>query len=103
MIEKASETVDEVEARIGRAIRDLRIDAGYSQDELADRTSLSRSAIQGLENGSGSRLATVIRVLRALDRLDALDELTPRTEPTPMELLRAQRRARTTDAPRVRR
>ena len=103
MIEKTSESIDQIESRIGRAIRDLRIDAGYSQDELADRTSLSRSAIQGLESGAGSRLATVIRVLRALDRLDVLDDLTPRSGPTPMELLRAERRGRATEAPRVRR
>jgi len=103
MIEKAIESVDAVETRIGRAIRELRIDAGYSQDELADRTSLSRSAIQSLETGAGSRLATVIRVLRALDRLDVLDDLTPRIGPTPMELLQAERRGRTADAPRVRR
>lgn len=103
MIGKSGDAIAEIEARIGRALRDLRIDAGYSQDELAERTSLSRSAIQALESGAGSRLATLIRVLRALDRLDALDELTPRTGPTPMELLRAERRGRTTDAPRVRR
>lgn len=103
MSEKTVESVDAIESRVGRAVRQLRLDAGLSQDELADRTSLSRSAIQGLETGAGSRLATLIRVLRGLDRLDVLDDLTPRTGPTPMELLQAQRRASRTDAPRVRR
>lgn len=95
----------DVEQRIGLTVRQWRIDAGLSQDELADRASLSRSAIQKLEAGRGSRLETLIRVLRALGRIDALDTLSPRTGPSPIEQLAAQRRAaRTaTQAPRVRR
>jgi len=94
---------DDVERRIGGAIRQWRIDAGLSQDELADRASLSRSAIQKLEGGHGSRLETLVRVLRALGRLDALDALAPRTGPSPIEQLTAERRtARTaTRVPRV--
>ncbi len=84
---------DEREERIGAAVRQWRIDAGLSQDELAERASLSRSAIQKLEAGRGSRLDTLIRVLRALGRADALDALTPRTGPSPIEQLAAQRRA----------
>ena len=95
--------VDDVERNIGRAIRDFRIDAGYSQDEVALRTGLSRSAVQSLESGGGSRLATMIRTLRVLDRLDVLDELVPRSEPTPMELLAERRRRRPHAARRVRR
>jgi len=83
----------EIEERIGAAIRQWRIDAGLSQDELAERASLSRSAIQGLEAGRGSRLATLIRVLRCLERADALDALRPRTGPSPLERLAAERRA----------
>ena len=83
----------EIEDRVGAAIRQWRIDAGLSQDELAERASLSRSAIQGLETGRGSRLATLIRVLRCLDRSDALDALTPREGPSPLERLAAERRA----------
>ncbi|HWL02117.1 MAG TPA: helix-turn-helix transcriptional regulator [Microbacteriaceae bacterium] len=94
---------DDTERRIGLAIRQWRIDAGLSQEELADRASLSRSAVQKLEAGRGSRLETLIRALRALDRIDALDALAPRTGPSPIEQLAAQRRAQrtTTRAPRV--
>jgi len=94
---------EEVEERIGAALRQWRIDAGLSQDELADRASLSRSAIQAIETGRGSRLETLIRVLRALGREDVLDALTPRTGPSPLEQLAAQRRAGrgATRAPRV--
>ena len=82
-----------IERRVGDAIRQWRVDAGYSQDELADRAGLSRSAVQALESGRGTRLRTLVRVLRALDRTDALDALTPRTGPSPIEQLAAQRRS----------
>jgi transcriptional regulator with XRE-family HTH domain len=88
----------EIEERIGSTIRQWRIDAGLSQDELAERASLSRSAIQGLEAGRGSRLATLIRALRCLDRSDALAALTPRQGPSPLERLAAERRATRTPA-----
>jgi len=95
--------IDETEARIGLAVRQWRIDAGLTQDALADRASLSRSAIQQLEGGQGSRLTTLIRVLRALDRIDAVDAITPRIGPSPIEQLAAERRAErtATRAPRV--
>ena len=98
-------TAEEVERRIGEAVRQWRIDAGYTQQALADRASLSRFAVQGLERGEGSRLETLIRVLRALDRVDALDALTPREGPSPIELPAQQRRAERAAprAPRVRR
>jgi transcriptional regulator with XRE-family HTH domain len=83
----------EIERRIGTAVRQWRIDAGLSQDELAERASLSRSAIQSLETGKGSRIETLIRALKALDRVGALDSLAPRTGPSPIERLHEQRRA----------
>ncbi len=94
-------TPEEREAEIGRAVRQWRIDAGYSQDELAARASLSRSAVQALERGSGSRLATLLRVLRALGHEDAVDALRVDDAPGPIALLAAQRRAERTAAPRV--
>ncbi len=96
-------TSDDLEQRVGATLRQWRIDAGLSQDDLAARANLSRSAIQALEIGRGSRLETLIRALRALDRTDAFDALTPRTVPSPIEQLAAQRRAARTAsrAPRV--
>lgn len=85
-------TVNELESQLGLAVRQWRIDAGYSQNELAARASLSRSAIQNLELGNGSRVASLIQVLRSLDRLDALDAFTPREGLSPMEQLAKQRR-----------
>jgi transcriptional regulator with XRE-family HTH domain len=85
-------TSEEIEARIGASIRQMRLDAGFDQVELATRANISRSAIQAIEAGSGSRLRTLISALRALDRLDVLDNLMPASGPSPLELLAASRR-----------
>jgi transcriptional regulator with XRE-family HTH domain len=86
-------TFAEIEVRLGRGIRQMRLDAGFDQIELASRANVSRSAIQALENGSGRRLRTLISALRALDRLDVLETLMPTAGPSPLELLAESRRA----------
>jgi transcriptional regulator with XRE-family HTH domain len=86
-------TLTEWEAQVGNAVRQLRIARGYDQIELADRANVSRSAVQSLERGTGSRLRTLLAVLRALDRLDALDSILPDTEPSPLQVLAEVRRS----------
>ncbi len=98
-------TTEEVEDAIGRSMRQWRIDAGYSQEELGARAGVSRSAVRSLESGRGSRIQTLVRVLSALGRLDALASLRPREGLSPIEALAAQRSAAAgrVDHPRVRR
>ena len=86
-------TLSEWETQVGGAVRQLRIARGYDQLELADRANVSRSAVQSLERGAGSRLHTLLAVLRALDRLDALESILPDTEPSPLEVLAEVRRS----------
>ncbi len=90
---QSTSSLGEWEERVGDAVRQLRIAQGYDQIELAERANLSRSAVQSLERGTGSRLRTVLAVLRALDRLDALDSIMPDAEPSPLEVLELSRRA----------
>jgi transcriptional regulator with XRE-family HTH domain len=86
-------TVAETETRVGEAVRQMRLEAGFDQAELATRANISRSAIQSLEAGSGSRLRTLISTLRALDRLDAIDSLMPVAGLSPLQLLAESRRS----------
>jgi transcriptional regulator with XRE-family HTH domain len=86
-------TLREWEQQIGGALRQLRLEAGLGQVELADRANISRSSVQSLEQGAGSRLVTIIAVLRALDRLDVFDAIMPEEGPTPMQLLAEAKRS----------
>jgi transcriptional regulator with XRE-family HTH domain len=52
----------------GRALRELRIRASLTQEELADRVGIGVAYVSRLENGHrGARWHTVMRLLRALD------------------------------------
>jgi transcriptional regulator with XRE-family HTH domain len=55
---------------LGQLIYDLRIEAGLSQRELAERMGTTQSVISRLEEGGGAknRIDTLARVATALDR-----------------------------------
>ncbi len=63
--------------RIGRRVRDARMDAGMTQQELADRVLLSRPSIANMEGGNQevpvTRLALIARVL-GLELVDLVKE-----------------------------
>jgi transcriptional regulator with XRE-family HTH domain len=80
-------TTDEWEARIGQQVRSLRERAGLTQGDLARRSNVSVGAVQNLEYGAGSRLATLIQVTRTLGRGSWLEDLAPPVPTSPMQLL----------------
>ncbi len=102
MNEKSTE---DWERRIGGQMRELRIAALLSQDELAERANISTGTVRALERGTGSSLKTLVRVARVLDRTQWLETLDPRgTSMSPIEQLRERRRlsARPQRVPRSR-
>lgn len=57
-----------INAAIGRAVRSLRIERGYSQEELAARSDGHLSYIGGIERGERNPTVTVLyRLAKALD------------------------------------
>ena len=65
-----------------------------TQQELAERANVSRSAIKYLESGKGSSLATFLNVLRALDLDENLEEIFAVVSTiSPLLLLQAKKRA----------
>lgn len=89
------EPITELENRTGRILREIRLNRGISQKELARLSDLSVSTVANLERGRGASLQTFLRAVRALDRLDFLDSLDEGLDgPTPMQLLRASESTR---------
>jgi len=86
-------TTDEWEARIGSQVREERLRRGIDQASLATAANVSTQSLSGLENGAGSRLATLIKVVRALGREAWLENLAPLTEVSPLAMLRDRDRA----------
>lgn len=64
----------EWEREIGARVALVRKNQALSQQELADRSNVSRSAIKYLESGRGSTLSTFIKVIRALGLDASLDQ-----------------------------
>ncbi|MBK5247622.1 MAG: helix-turn-helix transcriptional regulator [Peptostreptococcaceae bacterium] len=62
---------------ISSRLKAYRIDYPLSQQELADKTGISRRSITNLENGEDVQLSTLIKVLMALGLDSNLDLLIP--------------------------
>lgn len=72
-------------AELGARFRDLRLRKNWTQKELAERTTLSVTAIKSLESGR-TRLETAVAALRELGRLDDLDQFIPAPAVSPLQL-----------------
>lgn len=82
-------------AQVGQQVRELRIRHGWDQEELAERASVGRPLVSRLENGGGSTLASLVKVVVALGATEWLTRLAPPASgPSPLELLRQERRRR---------
>ena len=82
------------EAELGNRVRLVRKQRKMTQQELADRSNVSRSAIKYLESGKGSSLATFLNVLRALGLDENLEEIFAVISTiSPLALLQAKKRA----------
>ncbi len=81
---------------IGTSLRDRRIRAQLTQEDLARRAGVGLSALKHLEAGAGANLGSLVKVVRALGAEDWLAALAPPAEPavSPMQLLRQQQKAR---------
>lgn len=58
---------------IGNQIKQMRINAQMSQQELAEKSGVSRATLTLVENGRGAKLDTLISLLRALQKLEILN------------------------------
>jgi putative transcriptional regulator len=79
---------------IGQNIKTLRLEANYSQQELADRAGLDRVTISKLENGRPATMLTIVQVLRAMQRLDILSHFFVEPQISPLMLAEAQEKIR---------
>jgi len=59
----------------GERVKSARIQANYTQAQLAEKAGLSRRTLQLFESGEGGNLTTFIQIIRALGQLDQLAKL----------------------------
>jgi hypothetical protein len=71
----------QLEQRLGMALRRLRVAQGITREALAERANVSIGALRNLETGAGANVTTLVRAVHALAADDWLTQLEPPAEP----------------------
>ena len=80
-------TPSEMERDLGEQIRTERLRKNMTMKVLATEAGISEQTLRSLEEGSGSRVETLVRVVRALGKTSWLDSFKPRVSISPMQML----------------
>lgn len=78
----------DIQHRLAKKIRILRLQQNYSQQELAERSGVSVSTIIRTENGQITSVDTLVRLLRQLGKLEVLISLLEDDPMSPTEYYR---------------
>jgi len=78
----------------GEKLSALRVNAGLSQTELAQKTGMSRSSIAGIENGRNFSIASLLSISRSLEFLEEFEFFIKKEmhELTPMEIYEKEKK-----------
>jgi transcriptional regulator with XRE-family HTH domain len=83
------QTPQELEAALGRRLRELRIQKNITQADLAASAGIGRRSLVNLEAGRGSTVQTLLSTLKALRLPDPLAAIAARPQVQPLAILRA--------------
>lgn len=76
----------------GKRIAGARLNNNWTQADLANKASVSKSTVEHIEKGQSTQLLNMIKILRALGHLNQFISIVPELGPSPMELLAASRK-----------
>ena len=79
---------------LGLAIRQMRLQANLTQQEVASKAGLDRVTISKLENGGSASLITLIQILRVVDQLDVLNAFHEGGSTSPLQAAKLQGKTR---------
>lgn len=81
------ETIAELQAELGAALRRERIQQRLDQQALAAHAGVTRAAISRIENGNGGTVASMLAIVRALGKQAWLASLAPQVGVSPMDMI----------------
>lgn len=70
---------------LGTRLRDMRVNAGITQEGMCELTGLSHSSIRRIENGENVKIETILNLLRELSILGNIELLVPEQEMSPSQ------------------
>ena len=83
-----------------QSIKQMRLNKNMSQDELAERSGISRITISRMETGKAINLLTFVQILRALENLELLNYLNIEPEVSPMMVMEERAKYRKKASPK---
>lgn len=87
-------TPDELEIELGEQLRAERLRQNLTMHDIALRAGISEQTLRSLENGSGGRLNSFIRVMKALGQEEWLGTFRPAVRISPMDIVKRAGRQR---------
>lgn len=84
-------STNEILKEIGTRIKSARIDAGLSQQDLAEQANVSIRTISNIEHGRDTSFATIIEVMRGIGRVQVFDSIIPETTLRPSRIVSAEK------------
>ena len=69
-----------------RSVKQMRLNKNLSQEDLAERSGVSRITISRMETGKAINLLTLVQLLRALESLDLLNYWNIEPEISPLQV-----------------
>ena len=85
---KASFTNETALKELGTRLTSLRIERGWTQAALAEKSGIAKRTLERFESGGSIQLGTLIKLLRPLELIKPLNSLIPEPGVRPMELLK---------------
>lgn len=76
----------DVQRELGRRLRQLRLNQGLSQADLAARAGISELTLRKIEGGSLGNTSNFLSLLRELGRLDSIEAVVPASRVSPIAL-----------------
>ncbi len=74
-----------IQTELGRRLKRKRLEMNLSQDQVSERSGISRRTVTNTENGKGCSLLTLIALCRSLNLLFKLDTLFPDDDNDPFQ------------------
>lgn len=79
---------------LGQQLKKLRLQKNITQEEIAQKTGVSRKTIVETERGRPATLITFVQLLRGLDKLDLLNEFIIAPVISPIQIAKLQAKTR---------
>lgn len=89
----SSGSPDAVATELGNRLKQARLNADLTQNELADKAGISIKLVQGAEKGK-TQLVTLVAILQALDLAEQLNNFIAPQDISPIQLMKLHGRKR---------